>query len=311
MTRPSSHHHKCVCCTGPLQCVVLYRYLLHWWVRGCYRSVCVGSDRRRNPPSTETRTTSRTTLLSQDRPARYSPGIRQVNHDRRQGRSSPLVLRSSADGCGNLWRNSESSSTRSPMMTSQRLTLSPPASSGAPQRGYRSRRLLCHRWGRSVSPPFCVRSAARGDRAGELGTCSASSAPDEPRLVSRLQASRVSKVCSSSPLDTPPGYRPCTPVHILGSCCHSRRCGPLSERLPRTRCCTWSRSPTGTRRSVEDRKPLHCKTSRPCLGRRRHGRRVGVRGYCRNAGAAQSLYRRLCCTVPMTTRASSLHFLSS
>lgn len=49
-------------------------------------------------------------------------------------------------------------------------------------------------------------------------------------------------------------------------------------------------------------------TSRLCLAQHRRGLRVGVRGYCRNAGAARSLYRRLCCTVPMTTRASSLHF---
>lgn len=50
------------------------------------------------------------------------------------------------------------------------------------------------------------------------------------------------------------------PVHILDSCCHSHRCGPLSGCLPRTRCCTWSTSPTGTRRWAEDRRALRCRT---------------------------------------------------
>ena len=53
----------CVCYTGPPQCAVLCRCPLRWRVRGCYRSACVGSDRRRNPLSTETRMTSRTMHL--------------------------------------------------------------------------------------------------------------------------------------------------------------------------------------------------------------------------------------------------------
>lgn len=83
---------------------------------------------------------------------------------------------------------------------------------------YLSHRLLCHRWDSSASPPSCVRSAARGDRTGAPGTCSASSALDELRPESRWRASRESKACSSSPLDTPPGYRPCTPEWEGGRC---------------------------------------------------------------------------------------------
>lgn len=53
----------------------------------------------------------------------------------RPGRSSPLVRRRSADGCGSLWHNSVSSSTRSPMMTTQRPPLLPLVSLTAPQQG--------------------------------------------------------------------------------------------------------------------------------------------------------------------------------
>lgn len=49
-------------------------------------------------------------------------------------------------------------------------------------------------------------------------------------------------------------------------------------------------------------------TSPLCSVPRRRGRRVAATGCCRNAGAARSLCRRLCCTVPMTTRASSHRF---
>ena len=57
------YRRMCVCYTGPPQCAVLCRCPLRWRVRGCYRSACVGSDRRRNPLSTETRMTSRTMHL--------------------------------------------------------------------------------------------------------------------------------------------------------------------------------------------------------------------------------------------------------
>ena len=42
------------------------------------------------------------------------------------------------------------------------------------------------------------------------------------------------------------------PVHSLGSCCRSHRCGPWSGLLLRTQRCTWSRTPRGTRRWAVD-----------------------------------------------------------
>lgn len=43
-------------------------------------------------------------------------------------------------------------------------------------------------------------------------------------------------------------FRGVLPVHILGNCSHSHRCGPWSGCLPHTPCCTWSRRPMGTRK---------------------------------------------------------------
>lgn len=49
-------------------------------------------------------------------------------------------------------------------------------------------------------------------------------------------------------------------------------------------------------------------TSPLCSVPRTRGRRVGATGCCKSAGAARSLCRRSCCTVPMTTTASSPRF---
>lgn len=62
--RERAYRRKCVCCTGPPPCAGRCRCPLRWRGPGCCRSVCVGSDRRRSPPSTETRATSTTTHLS-------------------------------------------------------------------------------------------------------------------------------------------------------------------------------------------------------------------------------------------------------
>lgn len=49
-------------------------------------------------------------------------------------------------------------------------------------------------------------------------------------------------------------------------------------------------------------------TSHPGSAPHTHGRRVVGTGCCKNADVARSPCRTSCCTVPMTTTASSLHF---
>lgn len=72
--RERAYRRKCVCCTGPPPCAGRCRCPLRWRGWGCCRSVCVGSDRRRSPPSTETRATSTTTHLS----LQHTQNIRSV-----------------------------------------------------------------------------------------------------------------------------------------------------------------------------------------------------------------------------------------